>query len=202
MLVRNYNSYLPIHLYIGLSILYKVISYLRKLITYVFCVPLVFIYEVTNILCLLWGYMLIYNASIYIVFFTLFQYIHSETKTMYSLVDLGSSNFFSKTLILALFSMAGVPPFWGFFSKVFIFSLLCNSNLFLLFPFFLILIFISLYFYMQNIRFLNSTGGSNFTPTIEWGCRTVTSYYIISLLFLFFLVFGAFFTEDLLIVMV
>ena len=54
---------------------------------------------------------------------------------------------------------------------------------------------------MQNIRFLNSTSESNFTPTVEWGCRTVTSYYTTVLTISFFLIFGVFFTEELLIIM-
>lgn len=162
---------------------------------------MIFVYEVTSLLTIVWSYMFIYNISIYILFTTLFQYIHSESKTIYSFLDLGSLNFFSKVLIITLFSMAGVPPFWGFFSKIFIFTLLANSNFFILFPFFFIILFIGLYFYMQNIRFLNSTSGANFTPIIEWGARTSTSYYSITFFALFFLVFGLFFTEELLFVM-
>jgi NADH-quinone oxidoreductase subunit N len=142
--------------------------------------------------------MVIYNIAVYSIFFTLFQFVHQNYKTIYSFLDLGSSSFFSKVLIIALFSMAGVPPFLGFFSKIFIFSLLCNSNFFILFPFFFILLFISLYFYIQNIRFLNSTVGSNFTPITEFNLRVVPLYYYLTFLILFFLTFGLFFTEDLL----
>ena len=141
--------------------------------------------------------MIIYNIAIYAIFLTLFQFTHSSYKTIYSFVDLGSSNFFSKVLIISLFSMAGVPPFWGFFSKIFIFSLLCNSNFFILFPIFFILLFISLYFYIQNIRFLNSTSGSNFTPIVSLQQRVVPLYYYLVLSFLFLIVFGVFYTEDL-----
>ena len=141
--------------------------------------------------------MSIYNIAIYLIFFTLFQFINNNYKTIYSFLDLGSSNFFSKILIISLFSMAGVPPFWGFFSKVFIFILLCNSNFFILFPFFFILLFVSLYFYIQNIRFLNSTAGSNFTPITELVQRVVPLFYYVVLIFLFFLIFGLFYTEDL-----
>jgi NADH:ubiquinone oxidoreductase subunit 2 (subunit N) len=98
-----------------------------------------------------------------------------------------------------LFSMAGVPPFWGFFSKIFLFTLLANSNFFILFPFFFILLFIGLYFYIQNIRFLNSTAGANFTPIVELNARNVPMYYYLTFTLLFFLTFGVYFTEDLLI---
>ena len=141
--------------------------------------------------------MLIYNLALYLVFSTLFQVININYKTLYSFLDLGSLNFFSKVLIIALFSMAGVPPFWGFFSKIFIFTLLCNSNFFILFPFFFILLFVGLYFYIQNIRFLNPTAASNFTPIVEGVYRNVLSYYYLVITLLFLLTFGIYFTEDL-----
>ena len=141
--------------------------------------------------------MIIYNASLYLVFFTFYQFMHTTIKTLYSFTDLGSSNFFTKVLIIALFSMAGVPPFWGFFSKVFIFTLLCGSNFFILYPIFFLLLFIGLYFYIQNIRFLNSTASSNFNPIVDVEARVVTVYYPITLALLFFITFGVFFTEDL-----
>jgi NADH:ubiquinone oxidoreductase subunit 2 (subunit N) len=141
--------------------------------------------------------MLIYNLSLFLVFATFFQFMHSEFKTLHTLLDLGSLNFFTKILIIALFSMAGVPPFWGFFSKIFIFSLMCSSNFFILFPPFFFLIFIGLYFYIQNIRFLNSTAGSDFTPIVEMGVRSTPLYYYLAFLGSFLLTFGLFYTEDL-----
>lgn len=161
-------------------------------------IDLIFSYEILNTLVLIWSYMTIYNLSLYVVFLTFFQFLHSEYKTLQSFIDLGSLNFFSKVLIIALFSMAGVPPFWGFFSKIFLFTLLANSNFFILFPFFFILLFIGLYFYVQNIRFLNSTSGANFTPITEVTCRNTPLYYYLTFTFLFFLTFGVYFTEDLL----
>lgn len=141
--------------------------------------------------------MLIYNIALYLVFSTLFQSVSLNYKTIYSFLDLGSSNFFSKILILSFFSMAGVPPFWGFFSKVFIFTLLCTSNFFFLFPFFFVLLFLGLYFYIQNIRFLNSTAPSTFTPIVDLTIRSVVAYYYLSLTLSFLLTFGLLFTEDL-----
>jgi len=45
------------------------------------------------------------------IFYTLFQFISFDYKTLHSFSDLGANNFFTKVLIVALFSMAGVPPF-------------------------------------------------------------------------------------------
>lgn len=145
--------------------------------------------------------MAIYNLAVYLVFITLFNFISSSVKTIYSFIDLGSSNVFSKFLMISLFSMAGVPPFLGFFSKVFIFVLVSNSNFYVLFPFLFILLFVGLYFYVQNIRFLNSTATPNFTPIVEGSQRVSPMFYYTSTLISFFLIFGLFFTEDLLILM-
>jgi len=54
--------------------------------------------------------MLIYNISLFTLFFTLFQLTNLETKTLFSFADLGSSNLFTKILSLTMLSMAGVPP--------------------------------------------------------------------------------------------
>lgn len=144
--------------------------------------------------------MIIYNVSLFLLFSTLFQFVNVEFKSLYAFLDLGSYNFFSKVLTFLLFSMAGVPPFWGFFSKVFIFSLMCNSNFYFFFPLFLILLFISLYFYIQNIRFLNSTSASDFTPIVEGSQRSAVLYYHLATFMLFFVFFGAMYMEDLFLV--
>jgi len=114
---------------------------------------------------------------------------------------IGTNNFYNKVLILAIFSMAGVPPFWGFFSKIFIFILLCGSVFYILFPSFFLLLFVGLYFYIQNIRFLNSTNGSDFQPIIELNTRNVPIYYYLTIVLTFLIVFGFMFTEDTFIVM-
>lgn len=162
------------------------------------CVLLLFSYDLINTVTLLWSYMAIYNLALYLIFFTLLQFVMIETKTLYSFSALGATTFFNKALTISLFSMAGVPPFLGFFAKLFLFVLLCGSNFLTLFPSFFLILFISLYFYIQNIRFLNSTGPSNFQPSYEFNVRNVPLYYVITLTGLFLLTFGFMYTEDLL----
>ena len=72
--------------------------------------------------------------------------------------------------------MAGVPPFWGFFSKLFIFLAILNTSLSVLFLPLLILLIISLYFYVQNVRFLNATAPGKFVPITLGQMRVVTAY--------------------------
>lgn len=150
---------------------------------------------------LLWSYMFIYNLSLLIVFLTLFQLTNFRTNTLFTLSDLGATNTLTKLLVIALFSMAGVPPFWGFFSKVFIFLLLLNSHFFIFFSFFFILLLTGLYFYIQNIRFLNSTAAPLSVSTIELNIRRTPLYFYITYITSYFLIVGFLFTEDLFLIL-
>ena len=150
-------------------------------------------YETLTILA---SYMFIYNLSLLIFFSILFQFFNFEVKTLYSFSALGSTNILSKILIITLLSMAGVPPFWGFFSKMFIFILILNSKFIFLFVFLFTLLFVALYFYIQNIRFLNSTSPENFIPITNMQLRVIPTLHYINFSILFFLIFGFLFTED------
>ena len=141
--------------------------------------------------------MLIYNFALLLLLTASLQFTLTGAQSLVNFAHLGSSNFLTKVLVVALFSMAGVPPFWGFFAKLFLFLILLNSSLFLLFFFFFPLLFISLYFYIQNLRFLNTSSPSNPTPTLDQQLRVVPLIYSILVLGTFFLVFGFLFTDDL-----
>jgi NADH:ubiquinone oxidoreductase subunit 2 (subunit N) len=141
--------------------------------------------------------MFIYNVSLFTLFFTLFQLTSLETKTLFSFADLGSSKLFTKILSLTMLSMAGVPPLWGFFTKVLIFVMLVNSNFsFLFVPFFTVLL-VSLYFYMQNLRFLNSANMTDFVTISDLQLRVTPFYFSFVFSSLLFIIFGPLFTEDL-----
>ena len=141
--------------------------------------------------------MFIYNLSLIIIFWTLFQFISFNFKTIYSFSDLKFNYYFVTILSISLFSIAGVPPFLGFFSKLLILILLVNSGFFLFFIFFFGLLFFGLYFYLQNIRFLYSTGIGKLSYSHNFNLRIASSYFYITSFFLFFLVFGFFFMDDL-----
>jgi NADH-ubiquinone oxidoreductase chain 2 len=118
-------------------------------------------------------------------------------KTLYSLTDLKFNFYFVICLTIVLFSIAGVPPFIGFFSKILILISLINSNFFFFYIFFFGLLFFGLYFYLQNIRFLYSTGIGKINYSFIFNLRIASIYYYISFFILFFLIFGFFFIEDL-----
>ena len=141
--------------------------------------------------------MFIYNLSLIIIFWTLFQFISFNFKTIYSFSDLKFNYYFVTILSISLFSIAGVPPFLGFFSKLLILILLVNSGFFLFFIFFFGLLFFGLYFYLQNIRFLYSTGVGKLHYSHNFNLRISSLYFYYTFFFIFFLIFGFFFMDDL-----
>jgi len=147
-------------------------------------------------LVILFVYMFIYNISLVSIFWTLQQFISFNFKTIYSFSDLKFSFHFVISLTIVLFSIAGVPPFLGFFSKLLILILLSNSNFFFFYIFFFGLLFFGLYFYLQNIRFLYSTATGKFTYATSSNLRITVLYINITIIISIFLIFGFLFMDD------
>ena len=141
-------------------------------------------------------YMLFYNVAVFLLFATLMQVNVSVMQTTYSLASLSNLNSASKTMIISFFSMAGVPPFVGFFAKVLVFVNLTNSNFFILYMFFFPLVFFGLYFYVQNIRFLNSSKVLTTPSTHVPQLRSLVSINYLIVTSLFVLIFGMFYVDD------
>lgn len=80
-----------------------------------------------------------------------------------------------------LFSLAGVPPFIGFFSKVYLLNLLVTQSFFVLYPLFIILLIFGLYFYVQNLRYLHTTKACNNSKPFLLNVRKSISltYYLV-----------------------
>lgn len=148
-------------------------------------------------LVILFTYMFIYNISLLVIFWTLQQFVSFNFKTLYSFNDLKFNFYFTISLTVVLFSLAGVPPFIGFFSKLLILLSLINSSFFFFYIFFFGLLFFGLYFYLQNIRFLYSTGVGKMSYAFSFNLRISSLYFYITFTILFFLIFGFFFMDDL-----
>lgn len=159
---------------------------------------MLFTYDYTQTMVLVLSYTLIYNLTSFLLFSTIMQVTSTDVKTLYSLASLGASNIYAKILGMCVLSLAGVPPLVGFFAKIFAFVLLSNSNLFLLFPPFFILLFVGLYFYVQNLRFLNSTNLPTASSLSELQTRPNITYFSYSLPISFFIIFGFCYVDDLL----
>ena len=159
-------------------------------------------YDAFQVIVFVLTYLVIYNLTSFIFFTTFLQFANAQTFTLLSLSTLNQSNFFTKALSLTLLSLAGVPPLLGFFSKVFIVILLSNSQFFILFPSFFVLLFAGLYFYIQNIRFLHSTKAHSLTQLTELTMRTSLLYLYMASVLGFVIIFGVFFLDDFLMIFV
>mgnify|MGYP006255023689 CR=1 FL=1 len=157
---------------------------------------MLFNYDYLQIMILILTYMTLYNVTSFALFATLLQFMNLKIKTLYSFATLGASNIYTKILMLIILSLAGVPPLLGFFSKIFVFVLIANSSLVILFPSLFILLFVGLYFYVQNLRFLNSTSKSNFHAQAEKITRVNPIYFTFVLPICFILIFGFCYLDD------
>jgi len=132
------------------------------------------------------------------LFIIFFHIRSSRTKTINLFSTLTFNSISAKLLTISILSAAGIPPFLGFFSKIFIFTLLCSNYIAILFVIFFILLFTGLYFYMQNIRFLNSTSALNRNIVFEKNNRCVTSFHYTCFPITLLLITGFTFTDDIL----
>jgi len=155
-------------------------------------------YDFLQTMLLVLTYMVIYNLTSFVLFTTLLQSVGTNMKTLFSFSNLGSTHVLTKILSLVILSLAGVPPLVGFFSKIFVFVLISNSHVAVLFPSFFVLLFVGLYFYIQNMRFLNSTNSAAMTTPIELSTRLNLSYFYFSIPMCFFIIFGFCYVDDLL----
>ena len=121
---------------------------------------------------LLFAYMFIYNITLILVFWIITSNLTSNMKSLYS------------------------------FSKVFILNLLINSNLFLLYFLFFILLFVGLYFYIQNMRFLHSSNLSHSNKQFFMNERNSIAINYFAVLIMFMLIFGIAYVDDILLLFV
>ena len=144
----------------------------------------------------LFTYMLLYNLSLTILFWTIFSVISTQFKTLQTFSGFSFNSFPTFLITVLLFSMAGVPPFIGFFSKLFIITLLINNYFFLLYSLFFISLLMGLYFYVQNIRFLYSTNLKTLNYPFVENERHILMYYYYSITMLVTFLLGMFYIDD------
>lgn len=144
----------------------------------------------------IYAYLFIYNFSLVFFFWSFFNFTLNHYKTIYFLNNLKFNTFLNTVFVICLFSMAGVPPFLGFFTKLFILLLLSSTNFFIFYIFFFILLFFGLYFYIQNIRFLLSSKYSNSSISFELQLNQFSNYYLYSTIFMYVTSFGFFLLDD------
>lgn len=153
-------------------------------------------YDYLQSLSSLYLYMAIYNASLVILFWTLQNFVSSQFKTIYSFADLKLNMFFVAAMSVTLLSIAGVPPFTGFFTKITILIILLNANFLPFYMFFFTLLFFGLYFYVQNMRFLFTSNAGTLPYAYSLNIRLTAHYYNYAYTLLFFIIFGVFYLDD------
>jgi NADH:ubiquinone oxidoreductase subunit 2 (subunit N) len=150
---------------------------------------------------MLFTYMFIYNTSLITLFWVLFSTILTQFKTLHSFNSFSFNSFFLIVITVLLLSMAGVPPFIGFFSKLFILTLLTNNAFFLLYAVFFVVLFIGLYFYAQNLRFLHSTNHNELAyQYFIQNERAVPLFYYFTVSVLTVIILGTLYVDDVLLV--
>lgn len=92
----------------------------------------------------------------------LFLYDIKKLKTLTSLKVLNKYSFISLTTVLLFLSMSGIPPLAGFVGKFLMFNFLFFSQNYIYVSLFSLLNFFSIYFYVQNLRFMVSKTQVNF----------------------------------------
>lgn len=131
-----------------------------------------------NTLPIIFFYMFLYNLTLIGFFWILMSFYNRQLKTLYSFNIFSFDSSYLFFLTIFLFSMAGVPPFMGFFSKIYLLDLLVDQSFFLLYSIFVVLLIFGLYFYMQNLRFLHSTNlNQNSKPFLKNERKPVSLIY-------------------------
>ena len=148
----------------------------------------------------LYIYMFVYNTALTSLFFIILSSVLSNFKTLHSFSNFNFDSFYTLILSTCLFSLAGVPPFLGFFSKLFILNLVSNSNFMLFYYFLFFILFLSLYFYIQNLRFLHSTNFNHSTQTYVFNENKCLFIHYFLLSSFIFLSSGFFLIDDLLLI--
>lgn len=142
--------------------------------------------------------MFIYNLSLICFFWSFLSFSTLNFKTLYDWSHFNLNSFHLFTITVLLLSMAGVPPFLGFFSKIFIIALILNKSIFLLIIFLVVVLLLSLYFYVQNIRFLYSTNLQQNNSVYFLNERVNLFYYYITIFILYLIIFGLVYIEEIL----
>jgi len=113
-----------------------------------------------------------------------------KLKTLYAFNNFSFSSYNIFLITVILFSVSGVPPFAGFFTKLLVFILNIANSFFLFYTLFFVIVFLSLYFYIQNIRFLHSTNYQTNQVPYVGNERLILTFSYLSIFLLIILISG------------
>jgi NADH:ubiquinone oxidoreductase subunit 2 (subunit N) len=107
-------------------------------------------YDVLNYILL---YLFFYNLILIILFILIWSSSAVLVKTINNFKEFNNNTYKRYTFIILLFSIAGIPPFVGFFFKLNLIAIVSLSSFLLLWILFFFF-FAILFFYLQNIKYL------------------------------------------------
>jgi len=136
----------------------------------------------------MYTYLSVYNFTLAFLFWVMLSVLTLKLKTLYAFNNFSFSSYNIFLITIILFSVSGVPPFAGFFTKLLVFILNIANSFFLFYTLFFVIVFLSLYFYIQNIRFLHSTNYQTVQVPYLVNERIILSFYYLSILLLISLI--------------
>lgn len=148
-------------------------------------------------LSLIITYLSVYNITLLVLLNLVVTVFLKKIKTLFSFNNLSFNTYYILLITILLFSIAGVPPFIGFFTKLIIFITIFLNSFFLFYFFFFILLFIGLYFYIQNIRFIHSTFFKYINLPYLHNEKLFLIFYYISIYWLINVIYGYIIFDDL-----
>ena len=135
-------------------------------------------------------YLSVYNFTLAFLFWVMLSVLTLKLKTLYAFNNFSFSSYNIFLITVILFSVSGVPPFAGFFTKLLVFILNIANSFFLFYTLFFVIVFLSLYFYIQNIRFLHSTNYQTNQVPYVGNERLILTFFYLSIPLLIILVSG------------
>jgi len=112
---------------------------------------------------------LTYLILMVMVFSVFFIFRINLIQSLSNLRLLSSHKFFSLIIILTFLSLAGIPPLLGFIGKFLLLMVIICTNNYLLFVFLSLINLFTLYFYLQNTRFIISKNASKAINVVNGG---------------------------------
>ena len=135
-------------------------------------------------------YLSVYNFTLAFLFWVMLSVLTLKLKTLYAFNNFSFSSYNVFLITVILFSVSGVPPFAGFFTKLLVFILNIANSFFLFYTLFFVIVFLSLYFYIQNIRFLHSTNYQTNQVPYVGNERLILVFFYLSIPLLVILISG------------
>ena len=135
-------------------------------------------------------YLSVYNFTLAFLFWVMLAVLTLKLKTLYAFNNFSFSSYNLFLITVILFSVSGVPPFAGFFTKLLVFILNIANSFFLFYTLFFVIVFLSLYFYIQNIRFLHSTNYQTNQVPYVGNERLILVFFYLSIPLLVILISG------------